>query len=153
VFCCRTYIVSDTDAYNYIKLCDFLKLLMVSMCQCLCRVRCSCLYLCFIHYKKCCILPGLLPDKMQKALAIGRLPGVLPGAESPANLLIANEYARALVPGKFAPSTGPESNFSAYNLSGVTAICEGFAPGILSGLKLQFAKGFPGITSSKFARS
>jgi len=96
---------------------------------------------------------GRSPGKMQKALAIGRLPGVLPGAESPANLLIANEYARALVPGKFAPSTSPESNFSAYNLSGVTAICEGFAPGILSGLKLQFAKGFPGITSSKFARS
>ena len=46
---------------------------------------------------------------MQKALAIGRLPGVLPGAESPANLLIANEYARALAPGKFAPGTGPGS--------------------------------------------
>ncbi|KEH41671.1 hypothetical protein MTR_1g053560 [Medicago truncatula] len=31
---------------------------------------------------------------MQKALANGRLPGVLPGAESPANLLIANDPAR-----------------------------------------------------------
>jgi hypothetical protein len=39
---------------------------------------------------------------MQKALANGRLPGVLPGAESPANLLIANDFARALAPGKFA---------------------------------------------------
>jgi len=42
---------------------------------------------------------------MQKALAIGRLPG----AESPANLLIANEFARALAPGKRAPDTGPGS--------------------------------------------
>ena len=42
---------------------------------------------------------------MQKALAIGRLPG----AESPANLLIANEYARALTPGKCAPGTDPGS--------------------------------------------
>ncbi|AES76991.1 hypothetical protein MTR_6g090270 [Medicago truncatula] len=33
---------------------------------------------------------GGSPGKMQKALANGRLPGVLPGAESPANLLIAN---------------------------------------------------------------
>jgi len=38
-------------------------------------------------------------------------------------------------------------------LPGVTAICEGFAPGLLSGLKLQFAMGFPGITPGKFARS
>jgi len=50
---------------------------------------------------------GRSPSKMQKALAIGRLPGVLPGAESPANLLIANEFARALAPGKCAPDTGP----------------------------------------------
>jgi len=57
-----------------------------------------------IHYKKCYILPS--PGKMQKALAIGRLPGVLLGAESPANLLIANEFARTLAPGKCAPDTG-----------------------------------------------
>ena len=44
---------------------------------------------------------------MLKALAFGRLPGVLPGAESPANLLIANEPARALAPGKYAPGTNP----------------------------------------------
>jgi len=50
---------------------------------------------------------GRSPGKMQKALAIGRLPGVLPGAESQAYLLIANEFARALVPGKCAPVTGP----------------------------------------------
>jgi hypothetical protein len=37
---------------------------------------------------------------MQKSLANGRLPGVLPGAEYPANLLIANDPARALAPGK-----------------------------------------------------
>jgi hypothetical protein len=41
---------------------------------------------------------------MQKALANGHLPGVLPGAESPANLLIANEPARALAPGKMCQS-------------------------------------------------
>jgi len=46
---------------------------------------------------------GRSPGKMQKALAIGRLPG----AESPANLLIANEFAKALAPGKCAPDTGP----------------------------------------------
>ena len=46
---------------------------------------------------------------MLKALATGRLPGVLPGAESPANLLIANEFARALAPGKCAPNTDPGS--------------------------------------------
>jgi len=50
---------------------------------------------------------GRSPGKMQKALAIRRLPGVLPGAESPANLLIANEFSRALAPGKCAPDTGP----------------------------------------------
>jgi len=44
--------------------------------------------------------------KMQKALANGRLPGVLPGAKSPANLLIANDPARALAPGKCALGTG-----------------------------------------------
>jgi len=38
------------------------------------------------------------PGKMQKALANGRLPG----AESPANLLIANDFARALALGKIA---------------------------------------------------
>jgi hypothetical protein len=43
---------------------------------------------------------GRSPGKMLKALAIGRLPGVLPGAESPANLLIANCPARGLAPGK-----------------------------------------------------
>jgi len=44
-------------------------------------------------------------------------------------------------------------NFSAYNLPGATAICVGFAPGILSDLKLQFARDFPGITPGKFSRS
>jgi len=48
---------------------------------------------------------GRSPDKMQKALATGRLPG----AESPANLLIANELVRALAPGKCALGTGPGS--------------------------------------------
>jgi hypothetical protein len=28
----------DTDAYNYIELCDFLKLLALSACQCLCHL-------------------------------------------------------------------------------------------------------------------
>jgi len=50
-----------------------------------------------LHFAK-----GGSPGKMHKALANGRLPGVLPGAESPANLLIANDFARALAPGKFA---------------------------------------------------
>jgi len=44
---------------------------------------------------------------MQKSLANGSLPGVLPGAEYPANPLIANDHARALAPGKYAPGTGP----------------------------------------------
>ena len=38
----------------------------------------------------------------KKVLANGRLPGVLPGAESSANLLIANDPAKALAPGEFA---------------------------------------------------
>ena len=50
---------------------------------------------------------GKSPGKTLKALAFGRLPGVLPRAESPANLLIANEHARALAPGKYAPGTNP----------------------------------------------
>ncbi|KEH30954.1 hypothetical protein MTR_4g088140 [Medicago truncatula] len=50
---------------------------------------------------------GRSPGKMLKTLANGRLPGVLPGAESPANMLIANDSARALAPGKCAPGTGP----------------------------------------------
>jgi len=51
-------------------------------------------------------LPGAEAlTKCLKALATGRLPG----AESPANLLIANELARALAPGKCAPGTGPGS--------------------------------------------
>jgi len=50
---------------------------------------------------------GRSPGKMQKALAIGRFPGVLPGAESQANMLIANEFARVLAPDKYAPDTGP----------------------------------------------
>jgi len=29
----------DTDTNNYTELCDFLKLLAVSACQCLCHVR------------------------------------------------------------------------------------------------------------------
>jgi hypothetical protein len=37
---------SDTDAYDYNESCHFLKLLLVSMCQC--RVRCLCLWPCFI---------------------------------------------------------------------------------------------------------
>jgi len=45
--------------------------------------------------------------KMLKALATGCLPRVFPGAESPANLLIANEPARALASGKCAPDTDP----------------------------------------------
>jgi len=52
-------------------------------------------------------LRGISPGKMQKALATGRLPG----AESPANLLIANEPARALTLGKCAPGSTP-GNFS-----------------------------------------
>jgi len=32
----------DTDAFVYMKLCDFLKLLSVSTCQCPCRIRCPC---------------------------------------------------------------------------------------------------------------
>ena len=44
-------------------------------------------------------------------------------------------------------------NFPACNLPGALAICVGFAPGISSDLKLQFARGFPGITPGKFARS
>ena len=46
---------------------------------------------------------GKSPGKMLKALATGRLPR----AESPANLLITNELARALAPGKCAPGTNP----------------------------------------------
>jgi len=45
---------------------------------------------------------GRSPGKMLKALATGHFPGVLLGAKSPANLLIANEPARALALGKFA---------------------------------------------------
>ena len=52
---------------------------------------------------------GRSPGKMQKALAIRRLPRVLPGAESPTNLLIVNEYARTLAPGKFALGTSLDS--------------------------------------------
>ncbi|KEH41689.1 hypothetical protein MTR_1g053785 [Medicago truncatula] len=48
---------------------------------------------------------GRSPGKMLKALATGRLPG----AESPANLLIANDPARGLAPGKCAPGKGPGS--------------------------------------------
>ena len=48
---------------------------------------------------------GRSPGKMLKVLATGRLPGVLPGAEWPANLLIANEPAKALAPGKCIPDT------------------------------------------------
>ncbi|KEH16453.1 hypothetical protein MTR_0179s0040 [Medicago truncatula] len=54
-------------------------------------------------------LMGRSPGKMLKALATGRLPGVLPGAESPANLLIANDPARGLAPGKCAPRKVPGS--------------------------------------------
>ena len=52
VFRCQERVVSDTDTdpdtYNYIELCDFLKLTVVSVCRCLCRVQFPCLYLCFI---------------------------------------------------------------------------------------------------------
>jgi len=44
---------------------------------------------------------GRSPGKKQKFLANG----CLPGAEYPANPLIANDPARALAPGKCAPST------------------------------------------------
>lgn len=50
---------------------------------------------------------GRSPVKMQKALANGRLPGALPGAESQANMPIANEHARALAPGKFTHGKDP----------------------------------------------
>jgi hypothetical protein len=50
---------------------------------------------------------GRSPVKMQKALANVRLPGALPGAESLANMPIANEHVRALAPGKFAPGKDP----------------------------------------------
>ncbi|KEH17253.1 hypothetical protein MTR_0029s0130 [Medicago truncatula] len=43
---------------------------------------------------------GGSPDKLQKALANARLPGAVPGAESAANMPIANYTARALAPGK-----------------------------------------------------
>jgi len=49
-----------------------------------------------LHFAK-----GRSPGKMLKTLATGRLPG----AKSRANLLIANELARALAPGKCAPDT------------------------------------------------
>jgi len=42
---------------------------------------------------------------MQKAMANERLPG----AQSPAILVIANDYAMALAPGKFALGTDPGS--------------------------------------------
>jgi hypothetical protein len=42
--------VSDTNTYNYIKLCHFLKLLFMSMCQC--RVYCLKLCLCFIRHNR-----------------------------------------------------------------------------------------------------
>ena len=35
---CRIQHRHDTDTYNYIELCAFLKLLVVSACQCLCRI-------------------------------------------------------------------------------------------------------------------
>ena len=31
---CPTCVMSDTDTYNYTELCDFFKLLAVSVCQC-----------------------------------------------------------------------------------------------------------------------
>ena len=47
---CRVWYQHDTDTYNYTELYDFFNLLTVSVCQCPCRVRCSCpyLYTCFI---------------------------------------------------------------------------------------------------------
>ena len=44
---CRTFVVSDTDTYNYIGLCDFLKLLAVSAYLCLCP--------CFIGQSTICL--------------------------------------------------------------------------------------------------
>jgi hypothetical protein len=38
----------DNDNYNYMELCNFLKLLLVSTCQCLDYVWCPCLWPCFI---------------------------------------------------------------------------------------------------------
>jgi len=61
------------------------------------------------------ITRGKSLGKMQKALANGRLPGVLPRAQSPAIQVITNDHARALGPGKFVwgtfPGTTPD-NFS-----------------------------------------
>jgi len=58
----------------------------------------------FLHFTS-----GRTRGKMLKALATGRLSGVLPGAESPANLLIANDPARGLAFGKCTPGIGPGS--------------------------------------------
>jgi len=38
---CHVIYRHDTDTYNYNELCDFLKLLVVLECKCLCRVRIS----------------------------------------------------------------------------------------------------------------
>jgi len=35
----RIRVVSNTDKYNHTELCDFLKLLAVLVCWCLCRAR------------------------------------------------------------------------------------------------------------------
>jgi len=51
--------VSDTDTCNYTELCDFFKLLVVLACQCLCRVRCPCLYPCFTYLSCLCNLAAI----------------------------------------------------------------------------------------------
>jgi len=44
---CSVWDQHDTNTCNYTKSCDFLKLFVVSACQCLCRVQYSCTYPCF----------------------------------------------------------------------------------------------------------
>jgi len=56
--CCQTLVGLDVsrcrtrkynnNTYNYTELCNLLKLLVMLVCQYLYRVRCPCLYLCFI---------------------------------------------------------------------------------------------------------
>jgi hypothetical protein len=50
IFGVRHMLVSDTDIYDYIKLCHFFKLLSVSTYKCMCCVRCPCLCSYFIGF-------------------------------------------------------------------------------------------------------
>ena len=54
---CRVRQRQDTDTCNYIELCDFFKLLVVSVCQCPCRVQCPRPYPCFIVPKQYTDIP------------------------------------------------------------------------------------------------